>query len=1510
MAHKHQYLTYYIHLTDLAVVTALQATGSTETRGAVLSAPDGIAIERSAPIKLSTQPFVAPCLTSDWFGTPDHFPTNVDAFDRKSGGWFGVPWLFGDTTTYHWRGIWTYSAPATVPGVPVPVNIAPLRWIDGFEIVDPASGNAGPENGKQTNPNNDNSHNFRHASRHVDGCGWAWRQNTSIRTHDITEHGGSSASTFASWERFYIRLLRAPAVQTRLWTARSTGGIDAYAIEIMPSGQIAFGWDSNVGTFTVVGTTAALALNVWKKIDVRFWFGPVGVGGNQFELWINGVNAIAGTINAQGASGPAGNLPAAWSSVTAYVIGNQVGIGGHAYQANANNTNVQPPAAQWTLIDSTFFNRHGSSRIGNAIANTMEIDIDDWICGDHMGTGDGVDFQNGTRVKLLRATGLDAATSGFTGDYRWANLPTPLDALPASDLASSTNAAVLALTMNAADVDALPESLGAVAILTQLWQTGATNPGTNQAVCGAAALTTAVVAQSVTAADWKRAFKSLSGTPTAIKPITSIILKHIKGSAAAETIRGFSCTVAIIGSFGPEDLGPLAPSPKVLPANTGPHNAPYPRTPWARQTVAPIQPVFIRSGTYVGNGTGQDLLFPSPINFFRARPSTVAVAGGTLWWSSMIASHVGENVGLDGTGMVQALMDEAFVPLTTETNSQVIDRELWNAKMKTEGRPPTPADRLYWQATISADAGAIVAGVMIDFWIQKLLGQGSTGVDIPTHGPYAVPPSALLPLPAGVSFVGDGNPQQSCILRIVGNAAQSNAAGVTYSYIAIGDPGQRFMTNGALRDLTTPNLVDVVSPLYKADWLPEAAFIQPENAGGVSVGGYFKGVGSSAASIATMFPTGETANAMTFGAGNITTKAALVALALGNCPAFSAWRTSDGSSDDVGPNRGKVVQIISYIGDGAGSRTVALLPGVGKRPVWAVVVPRNAGATYYRDAAHATLNASRWDTGGLVNTAIVGGGIDSISVGPTLNTNAVVYDVLAIPGDSTAGNDGWSIGGDFWPVPPDPPPGALGQEDGGGPTPGSAPSAATPSPVVLPDPLAPTGPMPTLTDDLDVLCEPATRTIINTALSRIGVSKQIVNVATEQSIEASSMRLVYNDAIQEVLRDVPWPFATRLVQLAQVGATRPNSDWLYAYRQPSDCIFERRIVISRTDVANPDPIAFQLSSDDTGGLIFTNQANAVLEYTARPKCPHTRGEVLFKEAAIWKLAGACAAALTRMPEKVAECQKEYDNAIGRFYVVLRPGNPGEMPGTATVDTTAVAKAANVTAVNLALISIGAPTIVNLATDQTRSAQVARMIFEQELRACLRDFPWPFATAYVTPTLVAGTSTVGVNGDWQYSYRVPADLVFARRLVGQARRGYEANPQPFKLANDATGGLLYTDQANTTANPVILEYTARIEAAVSRADALFVDALAWRLAWKFAPSLAQIVPERPEAMGRGADEAAVRDKVQPATGNSLRKKAADTARECYYFAIATARMTSANESEPDITPPDADWIRGR
>jgi hypothetical protein len=120
--------------------------------------------------------------------------------------------------------------------------------------------------------------------------------------------------------------------------------------------------------------------------------------------------------------------------------------------------------------------------------------------------------------------------------------------------------------------------------------------------------------------------------------------------------------------------------------------------------------------------------------------------------------------------------------------------------------------------------------------------------------------------------------------------------------------------------------------------------------------------------------------------------------------------------------------------------------------------------------------------------------------------------------------------------------------------------------------------------------------IWNMALSHIG-SKHFVESDSERSREVSVLKIHWAAAVNKVLSDRPWKFATKYVTLGLI-AERPNMDWAYAYRYPADCVFARRLVTTggRRD---PDPKPFTIGQDSWGRIIYTDQPNAVLEYTLR-----------------------------------------------------------------------------------------------------------------------------------------------------------------------------------------------------------------------------------------------------------------------------------------------------------------------
>lgn len=168
--------------------------------------------------------------------------------------------------------------------------------------------------------------------------------------------------------------------------------------------------------------------------------------------------------------------------------------------------------------------------------------------------------------------------------------------------------------------------------------------------------------------------------------------------------------------------------------------------------------------------------------------------------------------------------------------------------------------------------------------------------------------------------------------------------------------------------------------------------------------------------------------------------------------------------------------------------------------------------------------------------------------------------------------------------------------------------------------------------------------IVNIALMRIGVSKSVANVDTEQSREALSAKLIFDDEVDFVLRDFPWPFATAYADLGLVdgAADDPaNRDWIFAYRYPSDCMFVRRVVRESVGRNDPTPASYRIGRDAQGKLIYTNEQDAQIEYTVDVTDPE-EFDALFVSMLAWKLGASLAPSLSRIKDMATTCMQMYE----------------------------------------------------------------------------------------------------------------------------------------------------------------------------------------------------------------------------------------------------------------------------
>lgn len=506
--------------------------------------------------------------------------------------------------------------------------------------------------------------------------------------------------------------------------------------------------------------------------------------------------------------------------------------------------------------------------------------------------------------------------------------------------------------------------------------------------------------------------------------------------------------------------------------------------------------------------------------------------------------------------------------------------------------------------------------------------------------------------------------QTSCRVTIVGTDTRWNANAVTYQYLAIMDPARRFLLAGAAHhgNIALP----ATDAIEDAEFLPEIGFFQKgEITTTTTANLWWKALGhavTGAQIIAT--GTAEAASAISFFLGQLRYDTGYITASIfDQISSYALFRRGDGNND---PGQTALYQMGSYVGDGGASRTISLATS-GKRPLWALFVPTSATAGAFRDPAHTGTNSSNVSSGANVTTSIVGGGIDTISLGSALNTNGVTFNYFVVMGSATAGNAGWSIDGTFIPVASDSPNPPSWEE------PVVIPAIVPPTPTLPGEPdLDSTTTVGTVGGNIGGLdggqvCEVYTRALVNIALSRIGVSKVIGNLATDQTEIAVTARKHVKEDINAVLRDFPWSWATRYETLVLVGgsATVPvNNDWQYSYRAPNAMMFGRRIAVagvgrksslqvqtqpwmsSFPSINAAPPIPFRVSQDDTGLLIYCNESTSsavplVLEYTVRLACPAFFGDARFREALTWKFAASLAPALSRDPKRGEFCLQVY-----------------------------------------------------------------------------------------------------------------------------------------------------------------------------------------------------------------------------------------------------------------------------
>lgn len=121
--------------------------------------------------------------------------------------------------------------------------------------------------------------------------------------------------------------------------------------------------------------------------------------------------------------------------------------------------------------------------------------------------------------------------------------------------------------------------------------------------------------------------------------------------------------------------------------------------------------------------------------------------------------------------------------------------------------------------------------------------------------------------------------------------------------------------------------------------------------------------------------------------------------------------------------------------------------------------------------------------------------------------------------------------------------------------------------------------------------------IANMALAHCGITSYIGNFTTEDTNEANTCRLFFDQVRDVLLETLPWNFAKRRVALQDIGS--PPDEWVYRYQYPNTCMLAIEIInpsVRTESVEEKVPFAIEDQDDATGRCILTDEQNAILLY--------------------------------------------------------------------------------------------------------------------------------------------------------------------------------------------------------------------------------------------------------------------------------------------------------------------------
>lgn len=119
--------------------------------------------------------------------------------------------------------------------------------------------------------------------------------------------------------------------------------------------------------------------------------------------------------------------------------------------------------------------------------------------------------------------------------------------------------------------------------------------------------------------------------------------------------------------------------------------------------------------------------------------------------------------------------------------------------------------------------------------------------------------------------------------------------------------------------------------------------------------------------------------------------------------------------------------------------------------------------------------------------------------------------------------------------------------------------------------------------------------ISNLVLGALLLSKEIANYETDQSKEAKVIRRYFDIGYRTALIDMDLD-STSSQKTLELIEEEPNTLWLYSYKYPQDCAHFRRIQTGGVIDNRETHIPKRVVVNNGVKCIFTDQADAIIEY--------------------------------------------------------------------------------------------------------------------------------------------------------------------------------------------------------------------------------------------------------------------------------------------------------------------------